>query len=140
MIKAVTTFKRRPDLSVEAFRRHWRTDHAALVTELPGLRRYVQNHAHDSAYARGREPDFDGIAETWFDDSDAMRAVAASDAYAAVRADEPNFIDVAGTRALLACREVVRMHGAELHFGSVPGPLERILDILPDLRERFEEA
>jgi anti-anti-sigma factor len=54
--------------------------------------------------------------------------------------DGVEFIDVAGVRALLACREVVRMHGAELHFVSVPVPLERILEILPDLRRRFEEA
>jgi uncharacterized protein (TIGR02118 family) len=110
MIKAVTTFKRRPDLSVEDFRRHWQTTHAALVSALPGLRRYVQNPAHDSAYARGREPDFDGIAETWFDDTDAMRAVGASEQYAAVRGDEPNFIDVAGM-AMMLCEEVPIVDG-----------------------------
>jgi uncharacterized protein (TIGR02118 family) len=110
MIKAVTTFKRRPDVSVEDFRRHWRTTHADLVTRLPGLRRYVQNPAHDSAYAKGREPDFDGIAETWFDDTDALRAVGRSDEYAAVRGDEPNFIDVAGM-AMMVCEEVPIVDG-----------------------------
>lgn len=118
MIKAVTTFKRRPDLSVQAFRRHWQTDHAALVTKLPGLRRYVQDHAHDSAYTKGREPAFDGIAETWFDDTDAMRAVAASEAYAAVRADEPNFIDTAGM-AMLLCEEVPIVDGPVRPFKFV---------------------
>jgi len=110
VIKAVTVFKRRPGLSVEDFRLHWRTTHAEVVTKLPGLRRYVQNPAHDSGYARGREPDFDGIAETWFDDTDAMRAVAASEQYAAVQADEPNFIEVAGM-AMVLCDEVPIVDG-----------------------------
>jgi uncharacterized protein (TIGR02118 family) len=118
MIKAVTSFKRRPDLSVEGFRRHWRTTHAEVVGQLPGLRRYVQNPAHDSAYAKGREPDFDGIAETWFDDTDALRAVATSDRYAAVRADEPNFVDVDGMQ-MMVCDEVPIVEGPRAAFKFV---------------------
>ena len=88
MLKQVTIFKKRPDLSVDAFEGHWRTRHAEVVCELPGLRRYVQNHM---AAAGNR---VDGIAEVWFDDIDAMRANVGHPALDAIRADERNFIDV----------------------------------------------
>ncbi|MDG2112311.1 MAG: EthD domain-containing protein, partial [Actinomycetota bacterium] len=38
-------------------------------------------------------PPFDGVAVTWWEDLEAMRASARSDEYAATRADEPNFLD-----------------------------------------------
>jgi len=100
MIKLITFLKRKADLPVESFQHHWRTRHAELVVRLPGLRRYVQNHTLDSAY-REREPDFDGVAEAWFEDTDAMRALDPSAEYAAMRADEAAFIDGAATRAVL---------------------------------------
>ena len=88
MLKQVTIIKKRPDLSADAFEEHWRTRHAEVVCELPGLRRYVQNHM---AAAGSR---VDGIAEVWFDDIDAMRANVGHPALEAIRADERNFIDV----------------------------------------------
>jgi uncharacterized protein (TIGR02118 family) len=94
MIKVLTWFKRRPDLSVEQFLAHWQGPHAELATALPGLRRYVQNPAHPSAYTRGREPRYDGVAETWFDDPEATKVVGSSAAYAAILADEERFMDV----------------------------------------------
>ncbi|SVB77531.1 uncharacterized protein METZ01_LOCUS230385, partial [marine metagenome] len=62
MIKQVSFFQRRKDLSPEDFRKHWRTKHADVVRRLNGLVRYVQNHALDSSSG------FDGIAEVWFED------------------------------------------------------------------------
>ena len=88
MLKQVTIIKKRPDLSADAFEEYWRTRHAEVVCELPGLRRYVQNHM---AAAGSR---VDGIAEVWFDDIDAMRANVGHPALEAIRADERNFIDV----------------------------------------------
>jgi len=35
---------------------------------------------------------YDGVAETWFDDTSAMRVSGASPEYAATRADEKNFL------------------------------------------------
>src|SRR2546427_3904549 len=100
MIKLIALFKRRPGISVEDFQRYWRPHHAALVVRQAGLRRYVQNHPLPSSY-REREPDFDGVAEAWFDDVAAMRALAPSAEYAAVRADEAAFIDAATMQAVL---------------------------------------
>ena len=96
MLKQVTIFKRRPDLARSAFEEHWRNRHAEVVCELPGLRRYVQNHM----VAPGSERD--GIAEVWFDDIDAMRANAGHPALDAIRSDERNFIDVDTMEAIIA--------------------------------------
>ena len=100
MVKLVAFFRRKAGVSVEDFQRHWRTTHAELVIRQKGLRRYVQNHTLASGYDRG-EPDYDGVAEAWFDDTDAMRELASSPDYAAVRADEANFIDAESLGMLL---------------------------------------
>jgi uncharacterized protein (TIGR02118 family) len=107
MLKSVAFFKRRPDLGLEAFQRYWRERHGPLVARLPGLRRYVQSHTRPSGYRRG-EPAYDGIAELWTDDVAALRALAASPEYAAVRADEANFIDPASMMVLRTVEHVVK--------------------------------
>ena len=91
-MKALSFFKRKSGMSVEAFQAYWRTTHPDVVTRMPGVRRYVQSHTLRSGY-RKREPIYDGIAEVWFDDTRAMRALAGTPEYAAVQADEANFID-----------------------------------------------
>ena len=92
MVKALSFFKRRSGMSVEEFQTYWRASHPEVVVRLPGLRRYVQSHALPGAYRKG-EPVYDGIAEVWFDDTQAMRALAGTPAYAAVQADEAKFIE-----------------------------------------------
>jgi len=92
MVKVLTFLKRKPEMSVEDFQRYWLTRHPDVVTRLPGVRRYVQSHTLPSAYKRG-EPVYDGIAEVWADDTDALRAMTRSPQNAAVRADEAEFID-----------------------------------------------
>ncbi len=42
-------------------------------------------------------PEYDGAAEAWFDDLDAVRRAVASPEYAAAREDEARFIDLART-------------------------------------------
>jgi len=106
MVKLVAFFKRKAGTSVDDFQRHWRTQHAALVVRQAGLRRYVQNHVLPSAY-RDHEPDFDGVVEAWFDDVAAMRALAPSREYAAVRADEAVFIEAATMRVVLTDEDIV---------------------------------
>ncbi len=106
MIKLVAFFKRKPGMSVEDFQEHWRTEHAALVVKQAGMRRYVQNHALASGYRSG-EPDYDGVAEAWFDDTQAMRDLAPGREYAAVRADAANFIDPASMGVVLTDEVVI---------------------------------
>ncbi len=92
MVKAVSFFRRKGGMSVDAFQAYWRTAHAEVVVRMPGMRRYVQSHTLLSGYRKG-EPIYDGIAEIWFDDTQAMRALAQTPQFAAVQADEANFID-----------------------------------------------
>ena len=111
MLKQITWFRKRSDLTREEFGQHWRTRHAAIVRELPGIRRYVQNHTT----AEGNE--VDGIAEVWFDDIDAMRANVGRPELDRIRADEPNFLDTRTMGTLVVEPTVVidgAMDGAKL--------------------------
>ena len=91
-VKNVEFVTRRPGMDVDAFQRYWRETHGPLAATIPVIRRYVQSHVRRSAYESGRRPAWDGVAITWFDDTAAMRASAASPEYTRVRADEPNFV------------------------------------------------
>jgi uncharacterized protein (TIGR02118 family) len=93
MVKTITFIKRKPGMNLDEFGQYWRTQHAGIVTKLPGLRRYVQCHTIPSGYRNG-EPTYDGVAEVWFDSTGAMRETAKTAHYREVRADEPNFIDL----------------------------------------------
>lgn len=100
MIKSVVVFRRRPGMAVADFARYWEDQHGPLVAKLPGLRRYVQSQTLESAYAKFT-PACDGVAELWFDDSNALRALAGTPQYAAVLADEAHFIDPASRVEIL---------------------------------------
>ena len=90
--KNVEFVTRKPGMALPDFQRYWKEIHAPLAAPIPMIRRYVQSHTRASAYERGRTPAYDGVAITWFDDTQAMRASAATAQYARVRADEANFI------------------------------------------------
>ena len=110
MVKVVTFLKRKAGMSVEDFQRYWRTRHPEVVVRLPGVRRYVQSHTLASTYRKG-EPVYDGIAEVWAEDTDALRAMTRSPENAKVQADEAQFIDRA-TMGFLVTEEQVVVEGA----------------------------
>src|SRR5512145_1824762 len=89
-------------MTPERFQEHWRTRHAGLVVRLPGIRRYVQNFPLEASSA------WDGVAESSFDDTAAMKALARSPEYAAVLADEPNFIERGTMASVITEERVVR--------------------------------
>jgi uncharacterized protein (TIGR02118 family) len=93
VVKLIYVFKRKPELSVEEFQRYWRETHGPIAAKIPGERRYVQCHTLASLYAGDTPPPYDGAAELWFDDLDALRAATRSPEVEAARADERNFID-----------------------------------------------
>jgi uncharacterized protein (TIGR02118 family) len=107
MVKAVSFFKRRSGMSVEAFQAYWLTRHPDVVVRLPGIRRYVQSHTLPGGYRNG-EPVYDGIAEVWFDDTGAMRALAGTPAYGAVEADEARFIERATMGLIITDEHVIK--------------------------------
>jgi uncharacterized protein (TIGR02118 family) len=91
MIKAITYLKRRPGMPVADFQTYWREQHPAVVKKLPGLRRDVQSHTRPGAYEKG-EPAYDGIAEVWFDGTQALRAAMQSPEFRKEQTDDANFI------------------------------------------------
>jgi uncharacterized protein (TIGR02118 family) len=107
MIKLTFCLTRLPQLSREAFQDYWFNVHAPLVASVAEtlmIRRYVQLHslpAEASAGVRAsREgpPEYDGVAELWFDGLDAVAANGARPeaqaAAALLLADERRFIDL----------------------------------------------
>lgn len=102
-VKNVEFVVRRRDLEVGEFHRYWREHHGPLAARIAPMRRYVQSHAVEDPRTRA----YDGIASTWFADTDAMRASAATEEYRLTREDEANF--VAGHLPFVITREHVLM-------------------------------
>jgi uncharacterized protein (TIGR02118 family) len=105
--KNVELVTRKPGLAVPDFQRYWREIHGPLAAKIPMIRRYVQSHTRASAYEGGRAPAYDGVAITWFDDTQAMRASAGTGQYALVRADEPSFIASGALPVLITTEHVI---------------------------------
>jgi uncharacterized protein (TIGR02118 family) len=92
MTKVVVLITRQPGMDREAFREYWRTTHASIALKLPGLRRYVQNHAvPDPALG---EPPHDGLAEMWFDSTESTQAAMMSAEGQSLSADMAHFVDL----------------------------------------------
>ena len=107
MVKLIAFFKRKAGMSVEDFQAYWRTSHAAIVVKLPGIRRYVQSHTRLAGYRKG-EPVYDGIAEVWFDDVDAIRALDGTEVLRAVQEDEARFIDRSTMKTLVTDEHLIK--------------------------------
>lgn len=93
MVKLIYCISKKPDMTVEAFQAYWRNVHAPIAGAIPGLRRYVQCHVVPDTYGGERQPAYDGAAELWFDDLDAMRIAMRTPEVQAAIEDEKNFID-----------------------------------------------
>ncbi|MBN8945126.1 MAG: EthD family reductase [Rhizobiales bacterium] len=139
MIVRMGLLTRRPDLSEDQFRRHWREVHGPLAADLPGLRAYQQNHIVDRRqlaidHARGTWA-IDGISELWFDDAETMRGAIASDAYRPIVEDSAHFLS--DTRVIVGRQQVV------VPVPEGAGPLIKRMSILRRLDgmspERFAD-
>jgi uncharacterized protein (TIGR02118 family) len=109
MIKAFNFFKRKPGLGVDDFRSYWLNQHAAVIRQIPELRKYVASITLPSAY-RNREPLYDGISEAWFDDEDALRANAESAPRRAATADDTKFVDLSKAASIVV-DEIIQIDG-----------------------------
>ena len=107
MIKLTFAVRRRTDIDPAEFHRYWRDQHGPLVRSLQqvlGIRRYVQTHRLETPLndvlraGRGALEPFDGVAELWWDDLDALVAAASSSEGSAagqtLLEDEARFIDL----------------------------------------------
>jgi len=93
-VKNIELVRKKAVMDTEKFHRYWIDVHGPLGSSIGPIRRYVQSHTRSGAYANGRVPTLDGVALTWFADTDAMRAAAKTQQYADTRADEHNFLTV----------------------------------------------
>lgn len=88
MMKMVILLSRSAGWSHEEFRDYWETEHAPLVDDLPDVRKYVTSLPTDP----DRSP-YDGIAEVYFDDVDALAAAFETEAGERLQADVAEFTD-----------------------------------------------
>lgn len=106
-IKSISFIEFQAQVTPQDAQHHWRTAHAQYVIQIPGLRRYVQNHVRLGAYRNGVRPPLDGLAITYFDDVDSMRVAASSDAYRQTRADEVHFLKTDRRPTMLGREHVI---------------------------------
>jgi uncharacterized protein (TIGR02118 family) len=131
MVKAIFIASKLPGLTLAEFLEHWHDVHGALAARVPGLRRYVQNHAIPEAYAfRGMT--HDGWSELWFDSLEALHAAVASREWEALREDGAQLF--ARPMGIGVARELVQKE-----IGDEPG-LSEVADWKEDrIRRRLQD-
>jgi uncharacterized protein (TIGR02118 family) len=91
MSKVIFVLRRRRDMSRDECLRHWSGEqHTAIVSSIPGLRKWVQNHVVSAA----GEPICDGVGELWFDSSETMQHALQSAEMGAAVEDAGRFLDM----------------------------------------------
>ena len=93
MIKLVYCITKKPGLTDEEFFHYWQNIHGPIGARIPHLRKLTQSYRIAMPGDR-RPPDFDGMAELWFDNVDALLAARQSPEWKASTDDEANFIDL----------------------------------------------
>ena len=109
MINAITIIKKKHNLTYENFQNYWKNEHAKIVTRSPLVGTYVQSHPiyNDKLTF---EDTIDGIAEIWFEDTNAMRTLAATKEYKDIQDDEKVFIDGSAVRLIIA-EDIITFEG-----------------------------
>lgn len=102
MIKLNLFLTRREGMSFEEFSDYWMNVHWPLVQTVPEVKentiRYVQQHNVGGVPEFVTAAPFDGVAEAWFPDMEAVGRVMGSDGWAnTVMKDDPKFLDVSKT-------------------------------------------
>jgi len=106
MLKCISLFRRKSTLTPLEAQTYWRTEHAAAVKRVAGVRRYVQCHPVLDAIGIEEFP-FDGYAEFYVDDIKSLRAMGETSEFKAMTADEENFIDRSSITLILSDEVVI---------------------------------
>jgi uncharacterized protein (TIGR02118 family) len=93
VIKRLTQWRPREDVTSEQALRYWKEQHAPLVGLVPGVTRYVQNHC--VAGLDGSLAPFAGLGEVWFNSRESAEEALASAQWSAVIDDAATFMDMA---------------------------------------------
>ncbi len=114
MIKLVMCLCRRSDITREQFQDYWLNSHGPFFmknADAMGAKKYVQSHTVDTPLnegmrtSRGMLPEYDGVAEVWFEsEEDLMQAMSSPEGQklgAALLEDEGNFIDHSKSSAFI---------------------------------------
>ncbi len=114
MIKFVMCITRHPNMSRAQFRDYWQNRHGPFFMRNAAImraRKYVQSHTLDSPLnedlrqSRGMAPEYDGVAEVWFDsEQDLIEGMSSAEGEklgAALLEDEGNFIDHSKSTAFI---------------------------------------
>ncbi len=99
MIKLMINVVRKPEMTHQEFSIYWREQHGPLVKSVPEftrhIRKYVQCHPVLGRNPLGAGDIFDGVAELWFDNVQAMENAFSEPRYLEiVRPDELKFADL----------------------------------------------
>lgn len=153
MIKLICFIRRRLDLDVPAFQKHWREGHGPLIESLPKLRRhlvrYEQNHRLAADYARDAATGdgvghsgatvsgYDGSTIMWFESMKEYNAFAGEPDYAEwIAPDEAKFMDRAQTLFFFTEKEEIKFGGDN---ESTPEPASQAsVKLLALLRRRAD--
>jgi len=103
-MKVLFVLFRRADISHEQALAEWSGPrHTAIVHDVPGLKKWVQNHVVQVP----NEQAADGIGELWFEDADAMQQAMSSPQMAKAIEDARQFLDMERTHALVVHEKTV---------------------------------
>ena len=94
LIKRISFIKRKPGMNPSEFFQYWKNVHGPLAVQIPGIRRYVQCQTLPSRYTES-EPQYDGVAELWFDTlGDLNFAMASGEYKEGAQPDGLKFVDL----------------------------------------------
>lgn len=106
MVKLVYCITKKAGLSDEEFFRYWKRVHGPIGARIPGLLRLVQSHRR-TIPGDSYQPDYDGMAELWFDDVGTLLAARQSPEWKASTQDEVNFIDHTKTAYFVSEEQII---------------------------------
>lgn len=105
MAKVIFVLQRKPGMTREEYSRTWAgEEHTSIVSNIPGLTRWVQNHVISAP----GDPVCDGIGELWFDSDEVMQSALASPEMAAAVEDARTFLDMDKTGLLIVEERPIR--------------------------------
>jgi uncharacterized protein (TIGR02118 family) len=120
MIAAISLMRRRADVPLTQFRRHWLDVHGPLVCRFAGLRRYVQCHviASPAMNAAARDMGIDGFPILYFDHDADRRKAQGSPEMAMCNDDSRQFVG-AVARVAADTEDVVPLPAAQSRISLI---------------------
>ena len=109
MVKVLYCIRKKPAMTDEEFFRYWKDVHGPIGARIPGLRKLVQSHRLGVAGDK-HQSDYDGAAELWFDDVEALLAARQSPEWKAATEDEVNFVDQGKSAYFVSKEHLIVQH------------------------------